>query len=87
MRTKLPILMVAVMITLVGWVGYVACDPSSDDTFDRQRCLVACRYRFGGTGAAIVTPFDSSRAYNQCIEECEKKAWKEFDSRLRESPR
>ncbi len=87
MRTNLAILMVAAAITLVGAVGYVACDPSSDDTFDRQRCIMACKYRHGGAGAAIVTPFDSSRALSQCIDDCEKKAWKEFDSRLGESPR
>jgi hypothetical protein len=68
----LSIVMMTVPLLFFAW------DNSPAYAFDRKECLEDCRDWFEGD-------FYARRLWLTCIEECERKFWREFDHEFKDS--
>lgn len=88
-------LLMATIILLainVAWAEPFVGPNQSDESFDRETCLQECRemmgdlYFRGGRGGHIRGGYtDRYTMYARCVQECEKKFWKEFDRQFKDN--
>ena len=55
------------------------------DSFDRETCLQDCRERYGPWAGGRDDP--RGRLYAQCVQDCERQFWKDYDRRMRDLER
>jgi len=90
---RAALLTAAIMIFAINpaWAEPFAEPNQFGEGFDRETCLQECREMMGdllfrgGRGGSIRGGYqDRYTMYARCVQECEKKFWKEFDRQFKD---